>query len=147
LVWAVVYSIIKEPTATEDIVQETFIKAWTSIKSLQDPNSFRTWLMSIARNCALEHNDKTIRQGKILNDPAHKLCAGQDETTGKAELNGRLHQALQELPDKYRVPITLRYLEGFDYQKIALTLGITDGSLRGLLNRGMKILREELREI
>jgi RNA polymerase sigma-70 factor (ECF subfamily) len=57
----------------------------------------------------------------------------------------KLHQALKRLPERYRLPITLRYLEGYDYNQIAGALGLTDGSLRGLLNRGMKMLRENIR--
>ena len=53
---------------------------------------------------------------------------------------------LRKLPDEYSLPITLRYIAGADYETIGRQLGLTNGSLRGLLNRGMKKLREVMRD-
>ena len=47
-------------------------------------------------------------------------------------------------PEEYRMPLTLRYLAGADYDTIQMQMGLTNGSLRGLLHRGLKLLREEL---
>jgi DNA-directed RNA polymerase specialized sigma24 family protein len=51
---------------------------------------------------------------------------------------------LRTLPEEYRLPLTLRYLAGADHDTIQLQMGLTNGSLRGLLHRGLKLLRTEL---
>jgi DNA-directed RNA polymerase specialized sigma24 family protein len=51
---------------------------------------------------------------------------------------------LRSLPEEYRLPLTLRYLTGADYETIQMQMGVTNGSLRGLLHRGLKLLQERL---
>ena len=51
---------------------------------------------------------------------------------------------LRSLPEEHRLPLTLRYIAGADYETISTQLGLTNGSLRGLLHRGLKMLRERL---
>ena len=65
-----------------------------------------------------------------------------------AELEERRHRVLavlRSMPEEYREPISLRYLGGADYETIGRQLGLSNGSLRGLLNRGMAKLREKLK--
>ena len=57
----------------------------------------------------------------------------------------RVLAILRSLPEEYRVPLMLRYLAGADYDAIARQLALSNGSLRGLLQRGMKMLREQMR--
>jgi RNA polymerase sigma-70 factor, ECF subfamily len=143
LVWATVYCVMHDATWTEDLVQETFIKGWQMLKTLREPASFRGWLLTIARRIALRHIENQGRQDKLADDLASlsgtQTLAPQRENT--EDLRQQLHQALNQLPERYRLPLTLRYLEQLDYQQIAETLGLTDGSLRGLLNRGIKQMR------
>jgi RNA polymerase sigma-70 factor (ECF subfamily) len=143
LVWSVVYGIVRDPGWTESVVQDTFLKGWQAIGSLREPAAFRGWLATIARNNAFRYNNASAK----INDALSDINAQGDAAKPQTEPNdqrARLHQALTELPERYRVPITLRYLEGFSYNEIAQNLGLTDGSLRGLLNRGMKLLRETM---
>jgi RNA polymerase sigma-70 factor (ECF subfamily) len=149
LIWASIYGIIEDPAWTEDLVQETFFKAWQSIRTLQEPAKFRGWLIMIARREALQYTRKSSRQEQIIENiascsdaesPAQAISGGADADA--EDLRQQLHSVLRQMPERYRLPLTLRYLEEFDYNKIAGLLGLTDGSLRGLLNRGMKMLRQ-----
>jgi len=54
---------------------------------------------------------------------------------------------LRSLPEEYRLPITLRYIAGADYETISTQLGLTNGSLRGLLHRGLNLLRNKLQPV
>jgi RNA polymerase sigma-70 factor (ECF subfamily) len=65
-----------------------------------------------------------------------------DEVVERREQRDRLLGMLRQLPDEYSLPITLRYIAGADYDTIGRQLGLSNGSLRGLLNRGMAKLRE-----
>ena len=62
----------------------------------------------------------------------------------REELREKVLVALRSLPDEYRLPLALRYLAGADYDTIGEQLGLTNGSLRGLLHRGLKLLRDRL---
>jgi DNA-directed RNA polymerase specialized sigma24 family protein len=62
------------------------------------------------------------------------------------EQRRRAIAAWQSLPEEYRLPLTLRYLNEADYDTIAKQLALSNGALRGLLQRGMKLMRERLRE-
>jgi RNA polymerase sigma-70 factor (ECF subfamily) len=69
---------------------------------------------------------------------------GPDEQAEQRELRERVLAALRSLPDEYRQPLTLRYIAGAEYDTISTELGLTNGSLRGLLYRGLKMLRAKL---
>src|SRR5207245_11020666 len=66
------------------------------------------------------------------------------EEVERAELRQKVLAILRSLPEEYRLPLTLRYLAGADHETIQLQMGLTNGSLRGLLHRGLKMLRTEM---
>ena len=148
LVWSSIYGIV-DPSWNEDVVQETFIKGWQSLSDLREPDRFRGWILAIARNEALQHSMKTARHNDIIEniygERSRTIAQEPVDKKESVDLNGQLHSALRQLPERYRLPLTLRYLEGLDYNKISNVLGLTDGSLRGLLNRGMRMLRQNIR--
>jgi RNA polymerase sigma-70 factor (ECF subfamily) len=135
---------------TEDLVQETFLTAWRSIKSLNNPQAFRPWLFSIAHTALLQTVRRESRQRHAGSD--EQLAGMADENPGpaeSAELRERREAVLATLramPTEYRLPLTMRYLGGADYQTIGRELALSNGSLRGLLNRGMAMLRAQLKE-
>ena len=67
-----------------------------------------------------------------------------DEAAVQQESRQQVLAALRSLPDEYRLPLSLRYLAGADYDTISEQLGLSNGSLRGLLHRGLKMLRARL---
>ena len=146
-VFAHAYSILHHCQEAEDIVQETFLKAYKTLSRLREPEKFPSWLFAIARNRALD----LLRQRKLdplpenigeistedLEKPAHSL-----ENT---ELHEKVRQVVSSLPENHRLAITLRYLEGMDYQTIQETMGLTNGALRGVLGRALGTLRKSLK--
>ena len=69
-----------------------------------------------------------------------------EESAQREEERQRVLAVLRSLPEEYRLPLTLRYIAGADYETIGQQLGLSNGSLRGLLNRGMARLREALKD-
>src|SRR5262249_13370865 len=67
-----------------------------------------------------------------------------DEAVQRDELREQVLAVLRSLPEEHRLPLTLRYIVGADYEPISTQLGLTNGSLRGLLHRGLKMLRDRL---
>jgi RNA polymerase sigma-70 factor (ECF subfamily) len=137
LVWASVYGAVRDPAWTEDLVQETYLRAWQSIGELKDPAAFRGWLLTTARRLAW-------RQAEVLGRPMPELSREEAEPSDPEEAREKVQEALQRLPERYRLPVTLHYLNGLDYASIAKETGLANGSLRGLLARGAQKLRAEL---
>ena len=143
---------------TEDLVQETYLIAWRSIdqlRELPDASGFRRWLFSIARTVRIDsgRHDQRKKRGSSRTlgqiDQDADVLAGvsdpglsPDELSEKKETHDRLLGLLRVLPEEYRAPISMRYLSGADYATVCRQLGLSNGSLRGLLSRGMSRLRQ-----
>ena len=138
LVWASVYGLVRDRAWTEDIVQETFLRAWESLKELKEPGAFRGWLLTIARRLAWRRAELSGRD-EIVPEPA---TGG--ETHDPEEARERVQEALARLPERYRIPVTLHFLNGMEYGAISRLTGLANGSLRGLIARGVQKLRAEL---
>ncbi len=140
LVWAHVYGLVRDPAWTEDLVQETFLRAWESVGELKDPGAFRGWLLTIARRLAWRHAELTARNPR----QSEEDLPAPEPSGDPEEAREQVQAALARLPERYRLPVTLHFLNGMDYEAIERSLDIGSGSLRGLLARGAKRLRSEL---
>ena len=138
LVWASVYGLVRDPAWTEDIVQETFLRGWESIGELKDPAAFRGWLLTIARRLAWRRAELAGRTEPLSDVPAPVDPRDPEEAREKVQ------EALSRLPERYRVPVTLHFLNGMEYGAISKLTGLANGSLRGLIARGAAKLRAEL---
>jgi RNA polymerase sigma-70 factor (ECF subfamily) len=138
-----------DPHLAEDIAQEAYLLAWRSIRSLVDPKSFRGWLYSIAHSALLQNVRRESRKGRRgSNDQMAAVPDGKpppSDAAGQSERRETILALLRSMPQEYRLPLTMRYLDGADYETIGRELAITNGSLRGLLNRGMAMLREKVK--
>lgn len=150
LVWAHLILRCRDRGLAEDLAQETFLRAWRSIRSLSDPATFRSWLITIAESVRLDDIKHRTRRKRaapgIMEDSvdvaSHDACPS--EQVEQAELSNRALDALSDLPAHYQQALSLRYLAGADYAEISRQLALTNGSLRGLLHRGLEMLRERL---
>lgn len=149
LVYSQVMLKVGDTHLAEDLTQETFLNAYRSISTMYEPKGFRAWLLKIAHSVVIDHARKSTRKKRAgARSPVEGLDV-PDQQPGPAEqteMNEAREQALSllhSLPEDYRLPLTLRYLANADYETIGRQLGISNGSLRGLLNRGMALLRAE----
>jgi RNA polymerase sigma-70 factor (ECF subfamily) len=138
-----------DPHKAEDIAQEAYLLAWRSIRSLADPKSFRGWLYSIAHTALLQSVRREAR-GKRSGSNGEMTAVADTrpepaDAAGQRERRETILALLRSMPQEYRLPLTMRYLDGADYETIGRELAITNGSLRGLLNRGMNLLREKVK--
>lgn len=154
LVFARLYLETGDGHRAEDLLQETYLVAFRSLNGLYDPAGFRSWLLKIAQNVAIDaarHDLRQKRAGPSSRDPSalNNVAAkspGPMEQAQRDELHDRVLAILRSLPEEYRLPLTLRYIGGADYDTISMQLGLTNGSLRGLLHRGLKLLRGKLEQ-
>ena len=141
LVWASVYGWVRDPAWTEDLVQDTFLKAWEAVRELKQPEAFRGWLLTIARRLAWRQAEVAGRMDVVpaVPDRVEPVDAADPE-----EAREEVQKALARLPERYRVPVTLHFLNGLEYGAIEKVTGLANGSLRGLVARGVAKLRAEL---
>lgn len=135
----------------EDLLQETLLLAYRSLRKLDNPAQFRPWLLTIAHNVVIDAARRDTRQKRAagLNGnselgtvPASGLSP--EDAAEREELRQAVLSVLRTMPEEYRLPLTMRYITGADYDTIGEQLGLTNGSLRGLLHRGLKMLRDRL---
>ncbi len=129
-------------TDVRDLVQDVFLTALRKLAALRDPRAFGGWLAQIARNRANDYHRRNE------NPPQEELSEAQAPERGKTALQSAealaALRAIQELPDAYRETLMLRFVEGMTGPEIAARTGLTAGSVRVNLHRGMKMLREKL---
>ncbi len=138
----------------DDLVQEVFIKAWRSMGSIRDGASLGAWLCKVARRSASDLRRSSLRGRLMLRriaerEPSTDGGAGEaGEESGRASPDSAKAQAIldaiRNLPEAYRETLILRLVEGMTGPEIARATGLTEGSVRVNLCRGMKQLREQL---
>jgi len=145
--YAVAYGVVQDSTEAEDVVQETFLRAYSRRWMIRDPEKFPAWLCRTTRNRAYDVLRKHRPQSVAHDDEALQAIA--DESTPSpsahlhaAERNGAVQRLLDALPDNHRIAVTLRFMEDMDYHEIEETMGINHGTVRGILARAMKTLRK-----
>jgi len=121
----------------EDIMQEVFLKAITKLKTLRDETRARSWLLKIARRMCVDY----YRQHSSSEPVPDDLPAPSDPAD---EHISRLHKAISRLPEGYREPITLYYLDGRKCASVARTLGISEDAVRSRLVRARLRLHQIL---
>lgn len=124
----------------EDLVQDVFLSALDRLGTLRDPARFGGWLAMIARNRAIDFYRRS-RDTVELTD----ALPGPDQGTDPEALAALAAlAALRTLPEAYRETLVLRLVEDMTGPEIAVRTGMTEGSVRVNLHRGMKLLRSKL---
>jgi RNA polymerase sigma-70 factor, ECF subfamily len=149
LVYARLYLETGNAHQAEDLLQETLLCAYRTLGQLTKPESFRAWLLRIAQNTAIDAARREQRQKRTPEEGAlrSRVAARPEERLEQEELCEQVLAVLRGLPEEYRLPLTLRYLVGADYETIQTQMGLSNGSLRGLLHRGMQKLRAEMQKV
>lgn len=123
----------------DDLVQDVFVMALRRLSTLRDTRSFGAWLAAIARNLASDHYRRSAPEDQLTEDAPDTENRTEDENTAVAVLD-----AVRSLPDAYRETLILRLVEGMTGPEIAARTGLTHGSVRVNLHRGMQLLRVKL---
>ena len=139
--FAIAYGILQNREEAEDAVQDALVKAWKSRWRVRNPEKFPAWLCMIARHRARDvfRKRRTVPISDEMTEPI------ESEATDTTALDRQLRFALAALPELHRSALTLRYFEEMDYRTIENTLGLSNGSLRGILGRALASMRKELR--
>ncbi|MCL5292096.1 MAG: sigma-70 family RNA polymerase sigma factor [Actinobacteria bacterium] len=137
---------------TEDLAQETFIRAYRNLSRFDRTKKFSTWLFAIANNLAIDRwrardpDALSIDEIPPSIEPASSLGDPERETIGR-ELGENLEAALGKLPINYRTAIVLRHIEGLSYLELSEALGVAEGTIKTWLHRGRELLKREMRAV
>lgn len=147
----------RNPVEVEDIVQDTFIKAFRKLDSFQHQSSFSTWLFRIAVNTALDFRKRAGRNpvqavenpeqalgGGALGGGRGPAIAAPDAGLEREEVAAITRTVLDELPEIFRTVLLLREYEEMSYQDMADLLGISIGTVESRLFRARARFRQGL---
>ena len=142
--YSVCMRIINNETEAEDVMQEAFLKAFTKIDTYKGEVSFGAWLKKIVINRSLDYLKKRKVRFEEINEKTNKIIDYQMETK---EVNVKvIKDAIQKLPDGYRVVLSLYLIEGYDHEEISEILGISNSNSRTQYLRAKNKLREILKD-
>jgi len=149
-VFSLAYGFTRDRAAADDLAQEVLIKAYFSLPKFKAESGFGTWLYRIAVNHAKDFLRKNKRRQKEVSieevgEPA--LTAENESPEEKRVEEGRreiVQAALARLPEKYRVILTLRDIDGLSYEDISGILKLSAGTVDSRLHRARRKLREKL---
>jgi len=120
----------------DDVTQEVFLKVFHRIDELREPGALPAWMCGVARNTARDWRRRRRRRA-VASLEAEVAAADRAET----QLAERVLTLVRTLPDAYRETLVLRLVEGLSGPEIAERTGLTHGSVRVNLHRGMNLLR------
>lgn len=120
------------PAQVEDILQDVFADAWRKIEQLHSLEAFGPWIAAIARNKAADFYRRRMRS----------IALDEVREASVPPVQDPILAALQRLPEAYQETLSLRFIEGLTGPEIAALTGLTHGSVRVNLTRGVKMLRE-----
>ena len=136
-VYSVCFLYMKNQADACDMVQETFLRLLQGKFAYEDEEKARAWLIVTASNCCKSQLRKCWRKRQVAYD-----AAVHDK--GKVESDNLLLRMVQELEEKYRLPVYLYYFEGYQSEDIAKMLRVNASTVRSRLAKARKILRLEL---
>lgn len=153
------YRISGSEAEAEDLVQETFLKAWRQRDKFDGRASFGTWLHRICANCSLDHlryrrrrqdsgsPDSNSNEDENPMDRVPAAAPSPERLALSDEINRTLQPALAELSEMERTAFVLRHYEGMPIEEIAVTLGVHTGAARHSVFRAVQKLRRALEPV
>lgn len=146
---------IKEQEMVEDLVQEVFIKAFKNLETYSNEYAFSTWLYRIATNHTIDYLRKKKLQTFSINDPLKTKDGDMevqlpdnsfatDAPIIKQERKVIVQDAIQNLPEKYRMVIQMRHMDELSYQEISDELDLPLGTVKAHIFRARELLYKAL---
>ena len=160
-VFAMIYNMVHNEQDAWDLAQDSFVKAWKSIKRFRRHSSFYTWIYRIVMNVTIDwlrkkqikgagtEFDDTLQMKQI--DPASRTVPKADplphERMERIEIRAKIDKAISQLSPEHRAVILMKEIEEMQYHEIAETLGCSIGTVMSRLFYARKKLQNSLRDV
>jgi len=148
--------VLNDRECADDLAQEVFVRVYVHRRNYRRGSKLSTWVFTIAANLAKNEIRRRVRRRnwfsldalqEVLKDSAAVLAdpqAGQERALEREQLQGEIGRAIAAIPEKYRLSLVLRDIEGLPYEEIAVVLGIPGGTVRSRINRARSMLKRKL---
>lgn len=142
------YRIVKDSFIAEDIMQDSFLTAFTKLKTLKEMVTFASWLKRIVINNSIYYFNVNKKHTEIgLDDVVYKVESDLEIAPDYEFTNLKAKQVLEEmksLKDNYRILLSLHLIEGYDYEEISKIMNLSYANCRTTISRAKKNLRQRL---
>ena len=151
--------VLNDRECADDLAQEVFVRVFVHRRNYRHGSKFSTWLFTIAANLAKNEIRRRVRRRnwfsldalqEVLQDSAPQLAdptEGRETTLEREQLQEAVGRAIATVPEKYRVALVLRDIEGLSYEEIAQVLQIPGGTVRSRINRARGMLKRKLQPL
>ena len=151
--------ILNDRECADDLAQEVFVRVFVHRRNYRHGSKFSTWLFTIAANLAKNEIRRRVRKRnwfsldalqEMLKDSAIQFAdpaEGRETTLEREQLQAAVGRAIATVPEKYRLALVLRDIEGLPYEEIAQVLGIPGGTVRSRINRARGMLKRKLQPL
>lgn len=139
--------IVNDEAEAADVLQEAFLKVFDHLSQFKGDATIGAWMKRIVINQAISHLKKKRLSLVPLDDQYDQAIAPEQEDWDLSNAQvARVQQQMEQLPEGYRLVLSLYLLEGYDHKEIAGILGITESTSKSQYNRAKKKLRALLEE-
>lgn len=157
-IYQIILKIVRNRDETEDLVQETFMRAFHSLASYRSEFRFSTWLYKIAANCAIDSIRKKKIEALSLDKPVETqdgtvemdlpdTSFNPEENLWEKQRQISIQEAIESLPEKYRDVILYRHRDDQSYEEIAQILKLPVGTVKARIFRARELLKKKLKGV
>ena len=151
MVGTVIWRATGDQNAVDDLAQETFLRVFRALPYFDARAKLSTWIYTIAHRVSIDHLRKSgrWREESLLTDEDSwtvAVAATPEAVVARQELDQLVRNGLARIPEKYRIPLVYAAIDGLDYPTIAAMLGVPIGTVKTLVFRGKRMLKEEIGE-
>jgi len=135
----------------DSIIQEIYLKIWSSRKSIESNRSFETYLFAIARNMVVDVMRKRFQKQKYLEELCNQLkeegndCLDGHQILQYSELEKKIYGFIEQLPEQRQIIFKLNRIEGLTYKEIAKKLDISENTVDSQMRSALNFLRNEMK--
>lgn len=151
-VFAFLYKLCGDYTLAEDLTQDTFYQAFSSIKTFKGNSDIFTWLATIAKRCYYKYIKKTRQSLEFNGGYIYEICTDDEDIADtrddirRKELSCVINNILETLPEKQRDVVILRIYADLSFKEIASSLIISESSAKALFFRAKNAIADELKK-
>ncbi|MHC4550849.1 MAG: RNA polymerase sigma factor [Planctomycetota bacterium] len=144
------YDVLYDHDRAQDVAQEAFVKVHRALHSYDLGRDFASWLYRIVLNLAIDHKRRRDRDKIIPTDKVEEVVDARRamvEDEARAATIERVEKVLSGLPDKYRIPLTLKDIDGLSVEEVAQVLDVSYSTVRWRLHKARALFRERWRRL